>query len=391
MTVLITNGATTLNTASGFLRVEAQNLGCMHATLLALSTVRYINVTFANAGNCQGIVLNLNTVTMTDRQLLVTLEQYQTVDSFNTSTEKILKTAHGIQNSVNATDYVTFTSTGTLPTGITSGTRYYVVNRTDNDFQISSTIGGSVIALSGTPSGTASVGVQRATETMTTTEICGEGMFGAYKYRGNYFTPFVFDTPYAVDTTASKWRFRVVHGGGSGTWNTATSDGTNPFYATWCDTAVSMANGDVVIAKDELIIDKTATVGAILGTGDAVIPVAMVICSNSQNPAVDDVAYVKWENPPSAPYTLSVGGKILMASYSGFRIGTPTNRISIANKATLTFTAPSVGTSATGFVTPTGTDASTYGGFASLFAYGEIPTYQYTTLKSDAVIGQANC
>ena len=184
MTVLITNGATTLNTASGFYRIEAQNLGCFHATLLALTTTRYINVTFANAGNCQGIVLNPNTVSMTNREMIVKLEEYQTVTSFDTATEKILKNSHGL----NDLDLVSFTSTGTLPTGITSATQYYVRNKTANDFQISATSGGSIIGLSGTPSGTASVGVERATKTMTTSEIAGEGMFGTYKVGVNVDT-----------------------------------------------------------------------------------------------------------------------------------------------------------------------------------------------------------
>jgi len=107
MATIISNGSTTLGTASGFLRVEAANLGCMHATLLALTTTRYINATFDNAGNCQGIVLNVNTVSMTNRQMIAKLEQYQPVDSFNTGTERINRTSHGL----NDLDLVSFTST----------------------------------------------------------------------------------------------------------------------------------------------------------------------------------------------------------------------------------------------------------------------------------------
>jgi len=392
MAIIISNGDTTLATVSGFYRVEAANLGCMSETKLTLSTVRYINTTFANNGNCQGIVLALATTSMTDRQMLVTLEEYQTIDSFNTSTEKILKVAHGIQNSVGADDYVSFTSTGTLPTDITSGTRYYVVNRTADDFQISTSIGGAPNGLSGTPTGTASVGVQRATKTLLHTDICGDGGTGIYKYTNHYFTPFIFGTPYAVDTTASKWRFMIIQFSGTGTWNTYTSDGTNPFYATWCDNAVSMSDNDVVIAKDYLTIDKTATLGAVLGTGDTFYGMSMVVCSNSQNPAVADVAYVEWENPPVASYTLSIGGRIMMAAWSGWRIGTETNRIPTAQRAIMNFTAPAAGTlTTTGFAYPSQNDMTySTGGFSSLFVYGEIPTYQFTTLKTNAVIGQAN-
>jgi len=469
MATIISNGNTTLGTASGFYRVESANLGCMHATLLALTTTRYINVTFANAGNCKGIVLNPNTVSMTDRTLVTELEEYQSVTSFDTGTEKINKNSHGLLDN----DIVSFTSTGTLPTGITSGSQYYVVNKTTNDFQISLTLGGAVRALSGTPTGSASVGVVRATKTLTTSEIAGEGMFGTYKYRGAYFTPFIFTTPYAVDTTASKWRFRISHGTGTGTWNLSTSDATNPFYATWCDTAATFTNNDIVIVKDTVIVDASSTFGATTSTGDAVYGVSCVICSNSQNPAVADVCYLKWVSPATSALTLTVGGKILMAAYSGMRIGaedvtltpvttsiaspckvgytahglingqavkftttgalptgitagttyyvvnkgandfeiessigggsintsgsqsgvhtcTNINRVPIASKATITFTAPAAGTATAGFLTPTGTAANVYGGFSSLFVYGEIPTYQYTTIKTSAVTGQAN-
>ena len=46
-------------------------------------------------------------------------------------------------------DQVIFSTTGTLPTGITAGTAYYVVNRTSTTFQISATSGGSAINTSG--------------------------------------------------------------------------------------------------------------------------------------------------------------------------------------------------------------------------------------------------
>ncbi|APC01319.1 hypothetical protein [Polynucleobacter asymbioticus] len=48
---------------------------------------------------------------------------------------------------------VVFTTTGALPTGISAGTTYYVVNPTSNTFQLSATVGGSAITTSGTQSG----------------------------------------------------------------------------------------------------------------------------------------------------------------------------------------------------------------------------------------------
>ena len=49
---------------------------------------------------------------------------------------------------------VVFSTTGTLPTGITAGTAYYVVNRTATTFQISATVGGTGITFGGPSTGT---------------------------------------------------------------------------------------------------------------------------------------------------------------------------------------------------------------------------------------------
>lgn len=57
--------------------------------------------------------------------------------------------AHGLSNGT----AVTFTTTGSLPTGLTVGTTYYVVNATTNYFNVAATLGGTAIATSGTPSG----------------------------------------------------------------------------------------------------------------------------------------------------------------------------------------------------------------------------------------------
>jgi hypothetical protein len=44
---------------------------------------------------------------------------------------------------------VIFSTTGALPTGLTAGTAYYVVNRTSTTFQVSATFGGTAINTSG--------------------------------------------------------------------------------------------------------------------------------------------------------------------------------------------------------------------------------------------------
>jgi hypothetical protein len=75
MTVVISNGPTTLNTALGFYRVEADNLSWFNGSQ-SLAVTRYIAFTAANAGNCQGVVLYLmaNGYTPT-KPVTVTLQQ----------------------------------------------------------------------------------------------------------------------------------------------------------------------------------------------------------------------------------------------------------------------------------------------------------------------------
>lgn len=59
-------------------------------------------------------------------------------------------TAHGLSNG----DAVVFSTSGALPTGFTAGTKYYVVNKNTNDFQLAATRGGTAINTTGSQSGT---------------------------------------------------------------------------------------------------------------------------------------------------------------------------------------------------------------------------------------------
>lgn len=63
------------------------------------------------------------------------------------------KAAHGISNG----DPVVLSTTGTLPTGFSAGTTYYVVASTTNTLELSATVGGSAINSSGTQGGTHTV------------------------------------------------------------------------------------------------------------------------------------------------------------------------------------------------------------------------------------------
>jgi hypothetical protein len=108
-----------------------------------------------------------------------------TVDTSQTvsSTTITATTTPGVVTVVSAPsngDVVTFSTTGALPTGLTAGTEYYVINRTSTTFQVSATSGGLAIAFSGTQSGVQTAtwrtlvntsGTQSGTHTETTSNI----------------------------------------------------------------------------------------------------------------------------------------------------------------------------------------------------------------------------
>ena len=50
-------------------------------------------------------------------------------------------------------DPVSFATTGALPTGLTAGTTYYVVNAASGTFEVAATVGGAAITTSGSQSG----------------------------------------------------------------------------------------------------------------------------------------------------------------------------------------------------------------------------------------------
>jgi hypothetical protein len=83
---------------------------------------------------------------------IVRATQTATVTITIASPGVITWTAHGFFAGV----AVVFTTTGTLPTGITAGTTYYVISAglTANNFEISATQGGAAISTSGSQSGT---------------------------------------------------------------------------------------------------------------------------------------------------------------------------------------------------------------------------------------------
>lgn len=319
-----------LSTANGFYAGEAWNMGSDSSTAVALSTTRYINSTFAHAGNLQGIILGMYSElaysTVTPYGVDVRLEQIATVTLTIASPCVVTLTGHGFSGG----ERVSITTTGALPTGLTATSTYFVKYINANTFNLSLTSGGANINTSGTQSGTHTLGVERAVKTLTSSDINPEFVQGGTPYvttgiaRLTGFVPFKFTTPYAVDTTASKWRFRVAHDttiGATNTWSLTTSDTTNPTYVAWCDNQATATNGDILCIADKVYIDKSFTTGGAVGTGTTTPGYGGLICRTTDI-SRGGVCLMEWHPTPAASYTFTCAGLIAFGKFSGLRIGT---------------------------------------------------------------------
>lgn len=79
----------------------------------------------------------------TDIKAWISRDGGRTVTTDFATDDKIDLTA----NSLNNGDRVSFTSSGTLPTGLSNQALYYIVNAATNDFEVSLTLGGATVAL----------------------------------------------------------------------------------------------------------------------------------------------------------------------------------------------------------------------------------------------------
>ena len=307
MAVIVSNGATNLSTASGFYRAESYNLSSYSTTYLVLSSTRTINVTFANAGNCKGLILHL-TGAGTNKDVTVELQE----------------------------------NTGSWTT--------------------------------------------RASKTLTVTDIASNSLS---LLCATYIKAFEFATPYAVDTTASKWRFQITQGTGNAyNWSLRTSNGTAPSYITWCDNAVTYATNDVIIAKEPITIDQDCTFKGLLSTGDSVNSICAIACaSTTTDPTANGM--IVWDDTPASSYTMNIDGFLILSAYAGFHIGNSTNRIPYAQKAVVNIKNATSGTATNTGISQGGNSShNNYIGKASFQLYGEVPATRVTELASDANFNQ---
>jgi surface protein len=137
-----------LGTASGAASITiTQTPGAAGAT----AADQAISISSTTTSGSTTITMASTTNLSTGMQVVGTGSPLTTAAAVTTtaSTSRINRTAHGLQNN----DEVSFATVVTT-TGITPNTIYYVVNRTDDDFQISTSSGGSALTFTNDGSGT---------------------------------------------------------------------------------------------------------------------------------------------------------------------------------------------------------------------------------------------
>lgn len=234
--------------------------------------------------------------------------------------------------------------------------------------------------------------VTRASHTLTSAEIIGTLQSGTYAGRGKYLIAHDFDAPYAVDTTASKWRLNVIQSGGTtGSWYWyKNQDSSSYTYFVWCDNAVSYVdNTDQILVKNYLTINANTTLKGALDSGATAVANCMWVCSNPAFTGEQDIGFLRWVDSPASSYTLTLRGSIAMFRLSGIRVGTTANPIPYAQQAKILFDTPAAGTLTYSLTTYGGSVTTTfsYGCQTNLYMHGEVPTVETTTITGDVSVG----
>lgn len=392
MTVVVSNWPTTINTANWFYRCESWNMNFLGGIwqVTATTVACHLAVTFANACNIKWIWLWIGSISANqNRWMRVNLAENLWAFTVNIASPWVFtKTAHWL----NDLDEVFLDTTWALPTGLNKKTaRYYVRNKTDNTFNLSTTPTWSLVNTSWTQSWTHSIRVARIRQSYTVAEILPANVNindSAYAYTA---VPFEFTTPYAVDTTANKWRFIFWQELGTAwTYYFLVSDwvvSENFCHFAWWDTAVSFTDDDVLICKDRVTVDKSFRIKWVLWVWNTVYSVAWLVC-RSLNKWVNDISNLVWENTPSASYKMTINWWLVIWSFAWIQIGSETNPIPASVKAVVEFVAPTVWTDISCIRGMYYSSTSRPIGKHAYIFYWEVPTYRYWTLASTANISQ---
>jgi 3',5'-cyclic AMP phosphodiesterase CpdA len=128
MAIIITRKDCTLSEANAFYRIEASNMSLVGVltgiAYVTLAAARYINLTFANAGNFTGAGFVVYATATGDRSLTCELQHGQTATLAIASPGVVGLVSHGFAVGT----AVQFTTVGTLPTTVVANTVYYARN-----------------------------------------------------------------------------------------------------------------------------------------------------------------------------------------------------------------------------------------------------------------------
>ena len=299
-------------------------------------------------------------------------------------------TSHGMSTG----DVVSFTTSGALPTGLAvssvktaAGLRAYYVNvQTADTFWLYDTSANAVaggttgrITTTGTQSGTHTLWIAKRTNRITSTQIMGYTSTVMYGY---FFPNIALSSPYAVTTTASKYRIAYAVGAGttSSGWAVLTNGttGTPNYTIAWVavgSTLMTPTSGtDFLVVRGQMEIDQSWTTKAMLGTS-TVSGYCGIVCPVSDT-SFENGVMIKWTDSPAASYTFTLDAGFLWSQGAGFKVGSSSSPISIANRANIYTKAATVGS-------VTGTSLARNNNAASVYLYGEIPTVTNTTLTAE--------
>jgi hypothetical protein len=233
----------------------------------------------------------------------------------------------------------------------------------------------------------AGVWTDRASQTLTASEI-GAGATGMYQFAGMSWTRyFKFATPYAIDATASKWRFEVSNATGTNNWDLIVGDSSNnPMYVAVVDTQRTFANNDAVVIADPIEIDSTVTVRGLLGGTHTTYAPGIIVCAGpdmteANNPMLRCTS-------PAASYTVTINGVFVQSTGAGIRFGSSGTPIPKTNKLIFQFTGPTNGT-VTAWTAYSIARPSLDDRYLNWWVYGEQPTVAKLAYDATHINGSA--
>lgn len=248
MAVLVTNGTMNLSDVNGFYKAEQYNMPGNSVEAASLGTTstavpRVWDVTFTSASaNAKGIILCVylggaitTGAASTSKDIDANLLQIMGSCTADASADTITYSSHGLSDGARVA-----LAASTIPGGLVAGQVYFVRDATTNTFKLSDTSGGTAINITSTGS---SVVLWKSIANNSKT---GNEMFNSRSSaRGYYFVDFEFDTPAAIDNTASKYRVAVCrrNTGSETTYILLSGSGQPAVYALYTDATASFTSG----------------------------------------------------------------------------------------------------------------------------------------------------